>query len=146
MDYKYNFDCYSPFSLSLSRSFIHEGFLTLYSSFWTILILHLLIIWVITWVFVPSDTLFSFLWVVVVKATLFKGLFHINAVRKLAVGHSMRWQQLFLGHFLASTPPVHWWCTSLSVEFPGKSFWVIEYTFDLYFIYPRRHSFSDHLS
>ena len=31
-------------------SFIHGGSLTLYSSFWTILILHLLIIWVTTWV------------------------------------------------------------------------------------------------
>jgi len=43
------------------------------------LILHLLIIWALTWVSVPSDTLFGFLWVVVDKAALFRGLLYINA-------------------------------------------------------------------
>ena len=41
--YKYNFDCYNILSLFF-RSFPHGGFLTLYDSLWTILILHLLII------------------------------------------------------------------------------------------------------
>ena len=103
------------------RSLIHGGSLTSYSPFWTILILHLLIIWATTWVLVPSDTLSSFLWVVIVKATLFKGLLHINAAKKLATWHSMRWQQLFLRYFLASTLPIRSWCTSLSAKFPGMS-------------------------
>ena len=34
----------------------------------------------------------------------------------------------------------------LLVEFPGKSLRVIGYAFDLCFIYPRRHSSSDHIS
>ena len=128
------------------RSPIDEGSLTLYSSFWTILILHLLIIWATTWVLVPSYTLFGLLWVVVAKTALFSGLLHINTARKLAAGHSMLWQQLFLRYFLASILLVRSRCTSLSVEFPRMSLWVIEYTFDLCFIYPRRHFSSDHLS
>ena len=43
VEYKYNFDCYNILSLFF-RSFPHGGFLTLYDSLWTILILHLLII------------------------------------------------------------------------------------------------------
>ena len=88
--YKYNFDCYSILSLffwSLPRG----GSLTLYSSLWIILILHLLIIWALTWVHIPSDTFFGFLWVVVAKATLFRGLLHINVAKKVAAVHSMRW-------------------------------------------------------
>ena len=53
----------------------------------------------ITWMLVPSDTLSSRLWVGVVKAALLKSLLHINAARKLATEHSMRWQQLFLKYF-----------------------------------------------
>ena len=87
--YKYNFDCYNI--LSLFFWFLSHGrSLTLYSSIWIILILHLLVIWALTWVPVPSDTFFSFLWVVVAKAALFRGLFHINAARKIAIVHSMR--------------------------------------------------------
>ena len=88
--YRYNFDCYSIFALFF-RSFPHGRSLTLYNSLWTILILHLLIIWALIWVPVPSDTLFGFLWVVVAKTTLFRGILHINAARKVAVVHSMRW-------------------------------------------------------
>ena len=133
-------------SFIIFRSSIHGGSLTLYSSFWMILILHLLIIWVTTWVFVPSDTLSSFLWVVVAKTALFRGLLHINAARKLVARHSMRWQQLFFRYFLTSTLPIHSWCTSLLVEFPRMSLWVIEYIFDMCFVYPMRHSSLNHLS
>ena len=52
----------------------HGGSLTLYSSTWTIMALHLLIVWAITWMFVPSDTPSSLLWVGVAKVTLFRGL------------------------------------------------------------------------
>ena len=75
------------FSSIIFWFFTHGRFLTLYSSFWTILILHLLIIWAHTWVSVPSDTLFGFLWVMVAKTTMFRGLLHINAARKVAVVH-----------------------------------------------------------
>ena len=76
---------FSPLLLS------HGGFLSLYISSWVILILHLLIIWSFTWVPVPSDTLSGILWVVVVKAILFRGHLNINVARKIAVVHSMRW-------------------------------------------------------
>ena len=133
------------FLLWLFWSPIHEGPLTLYSSLWTILILHLSIIWATTWVLVPSNTLSGFLWVVVAKAALFRGLLHINVAKKLTAGYSMQWQQLVLRYFLAPLLLVRSWCTSFSVEFPGKSLWVIGYTFDLCFVYPRRQFFSDHL-
>ena len=86
-------------SLSIFRSLSHGGSLTLYSSLWNILILHLLIIWASTWVPVPSDTLSDFLWVVVAKVILFRGLPHINEARKVAAMHLMRWQQLSLDIF-----------------------------------------------
>ena len=70
---------------------------------------------------VPSDTLSGLLWVVVARAALFRGLLHINATKKLAVGHSIRWQQLFLRYFLASILPIHSRCTSFSMEFPRRS-------------------------
>ena len=143
--YKYNFACYSAF-FSFFRSSINGGSLILYNSSWTILILHLLIIWVTTWVLVSSYTLSGFLWIVVAKAVLFKGLLHINVARKLAARHSMWWQQLFLRYFLTFTLPVRSWCTSLSAKFPRMSLWIIEYTFDLCFVYLRRHSFSYHIS
>ena len=88
--YKYNFDCYSILSLFF-RSLTHGRCLALYSSPWTILILHLLIIWALTWVPVPSDTLFGFLWVVIAKVTLFRGLLYINAARRVVVVHLMWW-------------------------------------------------------
>ena len=34
---------------------------------------------------------------------------------------------------------------SFSVKFPGRSLWVVEYTFNLCIVYPRRQSSSDHL-
>ena len=95
--------------------------------------------------FVPSDTPSGPLWVGVVKAALFKGLLHINAARKLATEHSRRWQQFFLRYFLAPILPVRSQCTSLSVKFPRRSLWVIENTFVLCFVHPRRQSSSDHL-
>ena len=135
------------FLLSFPQSPIHEGSLILYSPFWTILILYLLVIWATTWVSIPSDTLSGLLWVMVANATPFRGLLHINATRKLAVGHLMQWQQqLFLRYFLVSIPPVCSLCTSFSMEFPRRSLWVIGYTFDLCFVYPRRHFSSYPLS
>ena len=80
-----------------------------------------MIIWATTWVSVPSDILSGLLWVMVAKETLFRGLLYINAARKLAVGHLMRWQQLFLRYFLASILPIHSRCTSFSMEFPRRS-------------------------
>ena len=82
---------YYNVSFLIFRSFPHGGSLTLYSSLWTILILHLLIIWAFIWVSVPSDTLFGFLWIVVANAALFMGLLHINAARKVASVHLMQW-------------------------------------------------------
>ena len=79
------------FSFCFFWSPLHGRFLTLYSSPLIILALHLLIIWDLTWVYVPLDTLFGFLWVVVVKAVLFKGLLHINTAKKVVAVHSMRW-------------------------------------------------------
>ena len=48
----------------------------------------------------PLSQLFDFQGVIVVE--LFRGLFHINAARKAAVMHLMRWQQLFPQIFLRS--------------------------------------------
>ena len=88
--YKHNFDCYNVLSLFL-RSSPHGGSLTLYSSLGAILILHLLIIWSFTWVSISSNTFSSFLWVVVAKTALFKGLLNINATRKVVAMHLIRW-------------------------------------------------------
>ena len=52
-----------------------------------ILSFHLLIIQAITWVFVPSDTFPSPLWVGVAKVALFKGLLHINAAKMFSGMH-----------------------------------------------------------
>ena len=90
VEYKCNFDCYNILSLFL-WSPPHGGSLTLYNSLWTILILHLLIIWALTWVHVPSNAFSGFLWVVVAKAVLFRGLLNINAARKVTAMHSMQW-------------------------------------------------------
>ena len=90
-----------------------------------ILTLHLLIIQITTWVLVPSDTLSDWsLWVGVAKTALFRGLIHINATRKFAAKHSMRWQQPFLRYFLAPILPVRSWCMSLSIEPPRTSPWM----------------------
>ena len=88
-----------PISLTNFRSPLHGGSLVLYSSLWTILILHLLIIQITTWVLVLSDTPSGPLWVGIAMAALFSDLFHINAVRKLATKHLMWWQQPFLRYF-----------------------------------------------
>ena len=88
--YRDTLDCYNILSFFFRTPF-HGGSLTLYIFFLIILILHLSIIWAFTWVLVPSDTLPSFLWVVVTKATLFRGLLHINVARKVAALHSMQW-------------------------------------------------------
>ena len=96
--YRDNLDCYSVLSFFF-WSFLHEESFTLYILIWTIFTLHLLIIRALTWVLVPSDTLSGFLWVVVAKVALFRGLLHINAARKVAAVHLMRWWQLSLRYF-----------------------------------------------
>ena len=78
-------------SLEFLPSLSHKGFLTLYISLWIILTPHLSTVWDITWVLVPSDTFSGFLWVVVAKASLFKCILHINAVKKVITVHLMRW-------------------------------------------------------
>ena len=60
--------------------------LTLYSSLWTIMVLHLLVIHTYTWMHIPSATSSDILWVVVTQIALFRGHVHINKVRMLAVG------------------------------------------------------------
>ena len=82
----------------------------------------------------------------VAKAALFKGLLHINAARKAATVHLMRWQQLYLRYFLVPILPVCSWCLPLAMEFPRRSFWVTEYVLNLCLAYPRRYSSSEHLS
>ena len=61
--------------------------------------LYLLIIQATTWVIVSSDTLSGLLCVGVDNATLFRGLLHINAVRKLVTENLMQLYQLSLGIF-----------------------------------------------
>ena len=56
-------------------------------SFLTILIVHLSIIQTFTQVSVPLVIFFGSLGMVVVENTLFRGLLHINAVRKVAALH-----------------------------------------------------------
>ena len=67
-------------SLLIPESSLHGGFLLLYSTLWTILAFHLLIIQAYTWVPVPSDTLSGVLWVAVTKVALFRSLVRINAM------------------------------------------------------------------
>ena len=90
-EYKYRLDCYSVPSRVFTVPLVRGRSLTLCNSSWIILILHLLIIYAITWVLVPSDTFFSFLWVAIAKTVLFRGLLHINAIRKVAAMHLMWW-------------------------------------------------------
>ena len=89
-EYNCKLDCYGPCS-RISPILFYRGFLTLYSSLWIILTLHLSTVWDTTWVPVPSDTSPSFLWVVVTKTTLFRCFLHINAVRKVVTVHLIRW-------------------------------------------------------
>ena len=74
-----------PFSLllSFSWSLLLGGSLTLYTSFQSILTLHLLIIQVITRVLILSATFPNLLWVAATKAALFRGHFLINVARTL---------------------------------------------------------------
>ena len=60
--------------------------LALYISFWSILILYLLVIHVHTWVHVSSATPSDALWAIVTQIALSRGHIHINGVRMLAMG------------------------------------------------------------
>ena len=59
--------------------------------FQIILIVHLLFIGTFTQVHVPSDIFSDFLYTVVVEIALFRGPLHVNAVRKVAAVHLIRW-------------------------------------------------------
>ena len=59
--------------------------------FQIILTVHLLFIRTFTQVHVPLDIFFGFLYTGVVEIALFRGLLHINAARKVAAVHLMRW-------------------------------------------------------
>ena len=87
-------------SLLILGSFLHGGFLLLYSLIWTILAFHLLIIQVYTWVPVPSDTLSGVLWVAIIKVALFRSIVYINVV-------------------LAALPYI--FLSSYHLELPGRS-------------------------
>ena len=78
--------------------------LTLYSSLWTILVLHLLVIHAYTWVHVPSATPSNVLWVVVTQIALFRGHVHINGDQNVSCGYLMRRWQLILKLLLHYTP------------------------------------------
>ena len=112
--------CIALFSL-LFRSLFREESLTLYSLFWVIFTLHLLIIWTLTWVFVLSATFPSSLWVALAKVVLFRHLVHINTASKVAIVHLMRWYQSSLRYFqvffLLPCP----WSTFLSLNLLGMS-------------------------
>ena len=120
LKYQNNSDCHIVlFSLFLRSPFCGES-PTLYSPYWIIFNLHLLIIWTITWIFVPSATFSSSLWVALTKVALFRCLLHINATSKVTVVHLMQWCQSSLRYFqvffLLPCP----WNTFLSVTKPSR--------------------------
>ena len=102
---------------------------TLYSPFWIIFTLHLLIIWTFTWVLVPSATFPTSLWVALAKEALYRRLLHINVASKVAVVHLMRWCQSSLRYFqvflLFSRP----WNTFLSLNLLRRSLKLLCYIF-----------------
>jgi len=110
-----------------------------------ILALHLLIVQATTWVLVPSNTFSGSLWVGVAKAVLFRGLFHINAVRKLATeqcgGSSflLDISQPPSIMFLLDTYPQQWSCLE-------RCSWCQVTPSDLGFARLRKHSSSDHVT
>ena len=59
--------------------------------FQIILTVHLLFIETFTQVHVPSGIFFGFLYTVVVEIAMFRGPPHINATKKVAAVHLMRW-------------------------------------------------------
>ena len=95
----------SFFSTILHPPLFYKVFFTLYRPFRIILTLHLSFIWDFNWVSVLLDTFSGFLWVVIIKFSLFRRLLHINAVRKVVTMHLIRWQQLFPRSFKLSHLP-----------------------------------------
>ena len=90
-DYSYFLNT-TMFSLLILCPLPFGGSLTLYTSLQAILALHLLIVQSTIWVLVLLDTFSNPLWVVAAKATLFRGLLHINPVRRFGRMHWM-WEQ-----------------------------------------------------
>ena len=87
------------FLVLFSLSLLYGSFATLYRLSLIIWILHLLVTWTPTWAPILSDTPFSPLWVAAAKVVLFRGLLHINVIRKVAVVYLMWWWQPFLRYF-----------------------------------------------
>ena len=84
--------------------------LILYSFFWTILVLHFLVIHAYTWVSVPSATPSDILWVAVTQISLFRGHVHINVARMLVVGI---YAELTVSPWIAPPPYSHSWLIAL---------------------------------
>ena len=102
----------------------YGGFLTLYSLFQAISIVHLFIIQPCTQLSVLLSIFSGFLWTVVLKI-LFRGLLHINAVRKAAAVHLMRWWQLFPKIFMY----LYHLCTRVkSIFIVGVSWKIVQVT------------------
>ena len=112
---------YSSFSPPSPPPPFHEESSTLYSLFWIIFTLHLLIIWTLTWVFIPSATFSISLWVALAKVALFRRSLHINATSKVAVVHLMWWYQPSLKYFQIFLLLPCSWITFLSLNFFERS-------------------------
>ena len=134
------------FSSKLFRFPLHGDFLLLYSLLKLIRTLHLLTIWTLTWVPVPSDIHLIFLWVALANVTLFACLLHINAAGKVASLHLMRQLWLPPGHFIFSSfflLPALWGLSLLPIFVWNDSLLWIGCTLGSYLARPRRHSSSD---
>ena len=112
---------YYSFSLSSFDPPFHEESSTLYSLFWIIFTLHLLIIWTLIWVLVPSATFLNSLWVTVAKVALFRRFLHINTASKVAVVHLIRWCQPSLRYLRVFFLLPCSWSTFLSLNLLGRS-------------------------
>ena len=112
---------YCSFPLSSFDPLFVESLSPYITLFWIIFTPHLLIIWTLTWVFVPSATFPSSLWVALAKVALFRRLLHINAASKVAVVHLMRWCQSSLKYFQVFFPFPCLWSTFLSLNLLERS-------------------------
>ena len=107
-----SFQCYSKSSpippFNIFRSPSYGGFPPLYNPLRSIFIVYLSIIQPLTPSIYPVKQTFLVFYGRQQLKILFEDLLHINAARKAAVVHLMRWWQLFPQIFLCSYPfPVH---------------------------------------
>ena len=142
---------FSFFSLPVPFSWspILGGSFPLYTSFQSVLTLHLLIVQAITRVLVPSATFSNPLWVAVTKAILFRGPFIINAARTL-VGRIKCEGDSFSLNCSYSIPPCVSCCTRpFFGERSGRLLLMVCHSFPLESRTPRTESSSttslDHL-